>query len=304
MRRGRHPRELTDEERAHALGEIGPKSGDFPWTRERSRAMLQRMRLGDRTTRVEAKRLVYGHAVLQLIAAERLEPAYRFPPRTRLARDWGVGTQTASEALNLAVDARFVGVVHGDRTEVLPRSEWNVMHPLVVNRAHRSSPTPEAFLTQYVDAETTLEVGTILAVRRPVAPALVAALDASLREMEVAARFRDGHLSSDYRYADSAFHGHLAAATGNLVTAGLSKLLREALAIEALVRTTSPADVAEELAEHRVVLAGLIDGDLVGAAQALRAHLAAMAQRMARSPRGHTLPAIDRPEFVLRGWRP
>jgi DNA-binding FadR family transcriptional regulator len=256
------------------------------------------------TTGGDAKRVLYAHAIMELIAAERLEVEYRFPARVRLARTWGVGANTVNEAINLAVDAGFVGVTHGDRTEVLPREEWDVMHPLVVNRAHRSSPRPETFLAEYLEAETVLEVGTIQLLETPGAD-LIAGLEATLGQMRLAAMgSRRTDLPPDYRHADSHFHALLASATGNVVTARQSGLLRKALTLEALIRVSSPKDIAQELAEHRAILAALTRGDVMAAAQELRRHLTAMTDRMARSERLPAYPSIDEPGFVLQGWRP
>lgn len=245
-----------------------------------------------------------GHAIIELIVAERLDAGYQFPPRLVLHREWDIGANTIGEGFNVAGDAGFVVVTQGDGTQVLPRDQWDLMHPLVIDHAHRSSPRPIELVAGYFEVERMFEVGE-LDQREPPHAELLQRLLATYEVMARAVRARgsDGEPGPEYYQADTDFHALIVAIGGNLVVAELSRLLRRAMAYEAQLRVYTPEDLKLDVAEHQAILGALAARDMAQAQELLRHHLTAAAARLAQRERRPTYRGTEEVDRLFAALR-
>lgn len=202
--------------------------------------------------------------ILTLAAAEGLGPGDRLPAERDLAERLGVSRPSLREAM-IALE------VEG-RVEIRKGSGIYVADP----GRSRAAPAATSLETEgpfeILEARAVLESAIAEEAARRVTPALVATLDASLRDMAAAIDDRARAIP-----IDAAFHVAIASGTGNPVLARLtSDIFAKRLAPlfnRLSAHFEGPPTWRRALAEHRAIRDAIAAGDPAAAREAMRRHL-------------------------------
>lgn len=218
---------------------------------------------------------------LQNLIFEGFPVGATLPSEATLAEQFGVSRLTIREALKLLAGRGLVDLRQGRRAVVTePSSE--VTSSVFASYVRRD---PSALL-ELVEVRQALEVQSVRLAARRASRAGVAAMEASLKLMEGAAReFHSTHSSrtarakalAAYQSADVAFHESIALASGNRMLSHVLEALEESLlrsfhaSFEGhLMRGGSALETYEM---HRNIYQFIAAGDSQRSAQAMRALL-------------------------------
>jgi DNA-binding FadR family transcriptional regulator len=207
--------------------------------------------------------------LLDEIIDGRYPPGGPLPPEWELAEREQASRLTIREAVRILRQKNVVTVVRGRGTFVQPRQSWSPLDPAVLGALARDPDALTERLRALLEARALVEVGVAeLAAARRTGDDL-AAMAAAVAQMREAADEVAAFVA-----ADLAFHDAVMAAAGNPVIAALfdpiAQLLRDTR------QQTSRDPVAREhaLRAHERILAAIERRDPVGAAGAMRDHLA------------------------------
>lgn len=242
--------------------------------------------------------------LLDEIIAGRYPPGAALPPEWELAEREGASRLTIREAVRILRQKNVVTVVRGRGTFVQARDRWSPLDPAVLGALARDPDALTGQLQALLEARSLVEVGVaeLAAARRSEAD--LAAMGAALTHMRHASGLHQvngvaAELDLDaYVAADLAFHDAIMAAAGNPVISALfdpiATLLRDSR------RQTSRDQVAREhaLAAHERILAAIERQDPVGAARAMRDHLAETGEDFTAWRRGR--PSDGAPPWPAR----
>lgn len=209
--------------------------------------------------------------ILSLAAAEGLRAGARLPAERDLAERLGVSRPSLREALiALEVEGR-VEIRKGSGIYV---AEGN--RPAAAARLESEGPF------EILEARAVLESAIAEEAARRVTPALIATLDANLRDMAAATDDRARAIP-----IDAAFHEAIANGTGNAL---LSRLTSDIFAkrlsplfSRLAAHFEGPPTWRSALAEHGAIRDAIAAGDPAGAREAMRRHLTLSRRRFSET---------------------
>lgn len=202
--------------------------------------------------------------LLELADERGLTPGDRLPPERVLSQGLQVSRASLRQAIVALEVQGLVEVRHGDgiylrRPATTPRSLSELLE-----RRQR--------LPEILEAREALEVkiAEIAAQRRTEDD--LASMERALQHMrdEIDA----GELGAD---ADAEFHRAVTLAAHNTILARLMEFLDDPVRETRLESLSQPGRPPQSLAGHELIAAAISEGDLVGAAEAMRAHLKVVA---------------------------
>ncbi|ONG51007.1 hypothetical protein BKE38_16975 [Pseudoroseomonas deserti] len=166
------------------------------------------------------------------------------------------------------------GAARSSVREALRQLEAEGLVTIIPHRGPVVRPLPLEEARQTYAARALLEghVGRLCAQHRTTAQ--LAALDAAMDAMEVAAKTFDGPGVID---ANAAFYAAMTAGAGNAVIAGMLKSIHNRLALLRFSSVQWPGRVAQSMAENQAILAAIRAGDADAAEAACIHHIEASA---------------------------
>ena len=205
-------------------------------------------------------------ALALAIVQGRHPPGTRLPRESELIASFGASRTTVREAVKVLEAKGLVETRQRVGTTVQPRSRWNIFDGDVL-AWHDAAGIAGTLFEDLVELRQIVEP----------AAARLAAGRATWRELgavddALAAMQRAGRGEGSYGDADVAFHVAVFAASQNIVLERFSALIADflRLAFRAMHEVISPADVADDIADHRRVLDALHAGDGAAAEAAMR----------------------------------
>jgi len=208
--------------------------------------------------------LAIAERVLSHVVQSRLVPGERLPSERELARRLGVSRSSVRQAITVLVSQGVLEVRHGGGTFLV---ELDATREPLASIVRRRGRLPEVHETREV-----LEVPIAALAARRRTDADIEAIDRALALMS--AEIAAGEVGNR---GDGAFHAAVTAAAHNPVLAGLMSDLAASIAetrSESLAQSGRPP---RSLADHESIADAIRRGDEAGAAEAMRAHLASVA---------------------------
>ncbi|TMV82708.1 transcriptional regulator NanR [Thioclava sp. BHET1] len=202
-----------------------------------------------------------------MIRSGELRPGDPMPSERDLMERFGVGRPAVREALQSMHTMGLITISHGERSRVNELSADSVLERVDEVAQMMLSAAPDQ-LDYLKEARRMFEVGLVR----------LAAARATAQDVEdlraILARQR-GHLGAaePFMQADIAFHGRIAAMSGNPIMAAVSHAMLRWLFHyhTSLLHWSGKEEVT--LAEHERLIDLIAAGDAEGAADAMRAHL-------------------------------
>jgi len=201
--------------------------------------------LGSRVATRLARDLFSGH----------LPPGSLLPREVELADAFGVSRASVRSGLQTLAALGIVRRQSGQGTVVTDPRDWNLLDPLVTGWMVDHADPGQGFLREIFEFRTATEPFiAALAAHRATARDL-AAMEAAFEGMahEVAAADRDGRAVDVEAFTvhDVDFHAAVYRATGNLVWAQLSHILRPAITLVVRQSNATADELRDSLGRHR-----------------------------------------------------
>jgi GntR family transcriptional regulator, transcriptional repressor for pyruvate dehydrogenase complex len=209
-------------------------------------------------------------ALRDLITAGRLRPGDALPPERDLAKQFGVSRATVREALRVLQLWGLVDARQGGGNYVREPSVEHVVGPLATIIQHN-----RGLRDELLDARAIFEPAICRLAAERCTDADLAHLAAILDRQ--AERVERGEVAVE---EDSAFHLALARATGNRIVVHVVQTINDLLLESRLRALQAPDRPRRSLAGHRRVLAALQAHDPAAAHQAMREHIAEIAETL------------------------
>ena len=202
------------------------------------------------------------------IVSGRIAPGERLGGEVASAEALNVSRSAYREAMQALAAKGLVASKPKDGTRVLPRSEWNMLDPMVLGWAFTGTPDVD-FVRDLFELRAVVEpaVARLAAGRR--SEAQLAAMRSDLATMA-----RATLASEEGRAADRRFHETMLQATGNEVMMVLSASIGAAVGFTTLFKSREAGIARDPLPEHRRVFEAIAAGDGEGAAVAMHELLA------------------------------
>jgi len=210
-----------------------------------------------------------------------LVPGDMLPREADLAQQHDVSRGVARECIRGLEERGLITVKHGIGATVTPSDQWDVFDPDVLS-ALLVSAEGHAVLGEYLECRRILEVEAAgLAAERATQRDLDE-LTAAFEAMTAAAERARANPAAESRYheADIAFHRAVVGAAENRALTRITEPIHRTLAAS-LQRSANPElRFQQGLPEHERILAAILARDAEGAREAMRAHLATVAQAL------------------------
>jgi DNA-binding FadR family transcriptional regulator len=206
--------------------------------------------------------------VTDSIVSGRYAVGDSLPPEAPLAVHFRVSRTIVRESMKRLQEKGLVTIQQGRGTLVRPRSEWNVLDPLVLSA-----------IIAHDEENHTLDELTLIRASLESLMARQAAESASPAEREeLAAALERMHASShDYslfRDADADFHRLVMRLSGNFLAGNIVDTLYSLARHFARFEGAPQIDPAGyTIQQHQAVFEAIADGDGAGAQEAMRAHI-------------------------------
>ncbi|MFF0311171.1 FadR/GntR family transcriptional regulator [Streptosporangium sp. NPDC004379] len=210
------------------------------------------------------------------------------PTEPELCREFGVSRTVVRESAKLLEAKGLVKAVPGRGTRVLEPIGWNLLDPLVLEAQIRHD-SDLSILDDLVNVRAALECDMAAQCARVITPAQAEALS---RQADVLA----ASLHDPPRYAaeDVAFHEMIMIVSGNRLGHAIIHGIHAKARLSSRYNGDPDGDeLAQSLAEHRQIESMILQGDALGAAAAMRVHIAgswARRRPAVRGARGGTAP--------------
>lgn len=206
--------------------------------------------------------------ILEAILAQRFTPGDSLPPERDLASWLEVSRPTMREAVRTLAERGVLNVKHGRGTFVVEPKRWSDL-PTIIWWIE-STTSPQDLGTYLVELRRMIEVGACgLAAQRHT--------DADIERMESALTRYDQAVGdaniSEAAQADLDFHQSILDASGNPFLMTVMGPLEKALH-HSRMHTTEVPEVRESARAHHLnILTRIKEGDVMGAKEAMRAHM-------------------------------
>ncbi|CAM5390460.1 FadR/GntR family transcriptional regulator [Leifsonia shinshuensis] len=210
----------------------------------------------------------FMHEIADSIVSGRYGLDEALPPEAALALHFRVSRTIIRESMKRLEEKGLVTIQQGRGTLVRPRSEWNVLDPLVLSViiAHDEENHTLDELTLIRASLESLMARQAAASTTPAEHAeLAAALDRMRELADDYARFRD---------ADADFHRLVMRLSGNFLSANIADTLYSRARHFARFEGAPQEDPAGyTIEQHRAVYEAIAAGDEVAAGEAMRVHI-------------------------------
>lgn len=206
--------------------------------------------------------------ILERILSGDIEPHASLPAEAEIARAADVSRLTVREALKTLQAQNIVTVRRGLGTFVNPVDEWTGLEA-ILRAAARGTGMGEVAL-RLLEVRSMVETGAAALAARHATPEHLAAMGASISELEKAHKARD---LDAVTLADLAFHNTVFKASANPFLPALLGQLGQLLYTTRRETSAFPEVQRHALEHHRLVLAAIATGDPEKARKAMEAHI-------------------------------
>ena len=193
---------------------------------------------------------ITAEAIGQAIVEGEFSEGERLPLEAELASRFAVSRNTLREAMKLLAAKSMVAIAPRRGTVVLPRAEWNVLDPDVIDWFGALFRADSAFMEELVQTRQTIEPAAAFEAARSAAPSQVKAIAAAYRDME---EQRGSGSTAEQVRVDVAFHLSVADAANNRFIQSIIRSIIHAVRanFEALIE--QPGNFEGNLKNHRLV---------------------------------------------------
>lgn len=206
--------------------------------------------------------------ILERILSGDIEPHASLPAESEIARAADVSRLTVREALKTLQAQNIVTVRRGLGTFVNPVDEWTGLEA-ILRAAARGTGMGEVAL-RLLEVRSMVETGAAALAARHATPEHLAAMGASISELEKAHKARD---LDAVTLADLDFHNTVFRASANPFLPALLGQLGQLLYTTRRETSAFPEVQRHALEHHRLVLAAIATGDPEKARKAMEAHI-------------------------------
>jgi len=204
--------------------------------------------------------------LIDMIRNGEVPPGERMPSERTLMERYGVGRPAIREAMQTLEGLGMLTIRHGERAQVRLVSASSMFEQIDLTARHLLSTSPQN-LAHLKEARLLFELDMVRIAAERAGEADIARLRAALEAQENSADTRS------FVAADIAFHGALAAISGNPIYAAVSHAMLNWL-IEYHFELVHAAGLEQlTLTEHAAIVAQVAAGDTDGAARAMADHL-------------------------------
>ncbi len=205
-----------------------------------------------------------AHYLGTAIVTGRIEPGERLTGEVENAEALNVSRSAYREAVQVLTAKGLVASKPKDGTRVLPRSNWNLLDPMVLAWAFAGEPDPQ-FVRDLFELRALVEpaVARLAAERRD---------KDDIKQMKKAlAEMRRHTLATEAgRAADRAFHDALLRSAHNEVMMSLAASISSAVNWTTIYKQRSRALPRDPVPDHARVFDAIVEGDSERAAQAMQ----------------------------------
>lgn len=189
------------------------------------------------------------------IAKNEIEPGRKLPSEAELCSRFGVSRTALREAIKILEAKRMVRSKPRVGTVVLPREEWMLFDPDVLDWVADFLDV-DSFVDAVLEARWAIEPAAATLACRRASLADLARIEEALNDMAGA----DGNADA-FTEADLRFHEALLKASGNPVFVQFIHSVRAGLRLMLLASNKSVADYNETVSSHRALLDALTSRD-------------------------------------------
>ncbi|MCR8725198.1 FadR/GntR family transcriptional regulator [Frigidibacter sp. ROC022] len=208
-------------------------------------------------------------AVEERILSGALAVGSRLPSESEIAREFGISTRSAREAMQVLETKGLVRRRHGERAEVV-RDDFGAFVDSLARTVRSRFAAEPSYLVQLMDVRRMFEVEAAGNLAGSDAETL-AGLDQAVGQMAEAVTAKS---FPDYAEADAAFHLALVRAVGNeILTTFYENLYGLITEIIRLTVRVPSKPMLDGLAEHRQMLACLRQGGAAAARKIVAEHV-------------------------------
>lgn len=204
--------------------------------------------------------------LIELIRGGRLAPGDKMPSERALMQRYGVGRPAVREALQTLEGMGLIAIRHGERARVREVNAASVFDQIDLTARHLLSTSPQS-LDHLKEARLLFEIDMVRIAAERAGAEDIARLRAALEAQ------RGAEDTAAFVKADIAFHGALAAVSGNPIFTALSDAMLNWLMEYHFDLVHVPGLERLTLAEHEAVVERLAEGDGEGAVRAMADHL-------------------------------
>jgi DNA-binding FadR family transcriptional regulator len=217
--------------------------------------------------------------LLRQIVRGEYAPGDKLPKELDLAEQYGISRGVARESIRGLEERRVVEVRHGRGQMVTDPEQWDVFDGEVLAALLDSD--GEALIREVLEAQKFFEIEAAALAARRAGPEHLTALTETLDAMAASAALApiSDVAAARYRVDRLTFHRRLVRAAGNRALAGMIEPLYSALATAGMQPITRE-DLDAEIAECRLIVAAIADGDDSAAMETVDEHLTAFARRL------------------------
>ncbi|WP_299941820.1 FadR/GntR family transcriptional regulator [uncultured Nitratireductor sp.] len=214
---------------------------------------------------------ITAEAIGQAIVEGEFSEGERLPLEAELAARFAVSRNTLREAMKLLAAKSMVAIAPRRGTVVLPRAEWNVLDPDVIDWFGALFRADPQFLEELARARQAIEPGAACEAARSASPQQVEAIASAYRAMED----QSGSSSAiEQVKVDVAFHLAVADAANNRFIQSIIRSLIHAVRANFEALTEQPGNFEGNLKNHRLVYEAIAAHDPVRARAAMERLLA------------------------------
>ncbi|GIJ49673.1 GntR family transcriptional regulator [Virgisporangium aliadipatigenens] len=190
------------------------------------------------------------------------------PTEPQLCEEFGISRTVIRESIKLLEEKGLVRATSGRGTQVLPRTGWNLLDPVVLEAQIRHD-SELRVLDDLVEVRAALECEMAARCARVIGPEESAAL---ARQLEFLATCVDD--AGRYATEDVVFHEMIMAASGNQLGLAIIHSIHAKARLSGRYNgTPPPGDLAVSLAEHQRIGKAILAKDPDAAATQMRLHI-------------------------------
>jgi GntR family galactonate operon transcriptional repressor len=211
--------------------------------------------------------LVVAHLVDRVVSGA-YPVGSSLPTEPQLCVEFGISRTVVRESIKLLEEKGLVKATPGRGTQVLVRSGWNLLDPLVLE-AHIRHDRELHILDDLVEVRAALECDLAARCARLIGPADAAALAGQLELLATCLDDPERYGAEDVR-----FHEMIMVMSGNRLGYAIIHSIHAKARLSGRYSGTPPAgDLATSLAEHQRIGQAIVDRDPEGAATQMRLHI-------------------------------
>ncbi|MBN7755257.1 FadR family transcriptional regulator [Nitratireductor aquimarinus] len=193
---------------------------------------------------------ITAEAIGQAIVEGEFSEGERLPLEAELASRFSVSRNTLREAMKLLAAKSMVAIAPRRGTVVLPRAEWNVLDPDVIDWFGALFRADPQFLEELARTRQTIEPAAAYEAARSADPEQVNAIAEAYRGME---ELRGSDNAADQVTVDVAFHLAVADAGNNRFIQSIIRSIIHAVRANFEALLEQPGNFEGNLKNHRLV---------------------------------------------------